>query len=56
MTIEVGNHEINVEDKLYMAISGVQAVKDLVGTAVSASPPATIACAGVTVILTVCSS
>lgn len=47
--VHFGGHKIKVEQQLTRAFQNVLMVKDVFTTAASASPPAAIACAGVTV-------
>ncbi|KAA8645102.1 uncharacterized protein ATNIH1004_009317 [Aspergillus tanneri] len=46
--IHLGNHSITVRDQLTKVFRNVLAIKDIVNTAASASPPASLACAGIT--------
>lgn len=54
--ISIDGHYINVKEKLYRAMKNVLVLKDVITTAASACPPAAIACAGLTVSLTVSST
>lgn len=47
--VQFGGHKMGVEEQLTRAFRNVLMVKDVFTTAASASPPAAIACAGVTV-------
>lgn len=51
--VRFGDHNAGVRDLLTGAFKNVLIAKDLINSAASASPPAAIACAGVTVVLTV---
>jgi hypothetical protein len=53
--VRFGDHDVEVMDQLTGAFKNVLIAKDLINSAASASPPAAIACAGVTVVLTVSS-
>jgi hypothetical protein len=46
--IHLENHNITVRDQLVKVFKNVLAIKDIVNTAASASPPASLACAGIT--------
>jgi hypothetical protein len=46
--IHLGNHSITVRDQLTTVFKNVLAIKDIINTAASASPPASLACAGIT--------
>lgn len=47
--VRFGGHKLGVEEQLTRAFQNVLMVKDVYNTAASASPPAAIACAGVTI-------
>jgi hypothetical protein len=51
--VRFGDHNVEVRNLLTGAFKNILIAKDLINSAASASPPAAIACAGVTVILTV---
>ncbi|KAI9862582.1 MAG: hypothetical protein M1813_004434, partial [Trichoglossum hirsutum] len=51
--VQFGDHKVEVADKLTGALKNVLIAKDLINSASIASPPAAIACAGITVLLTV---
>jgi hypothetical protein len=51
--VRFGDHNVEVRDLLTGAFKNVLIAKDLIHSAASASPPAAIACAGVTIVLTV---
>jgi hypothetical protein len=51
--VRFGDHNVEVRDLLTGAFKNVLIAKDLINSAARASPPAAIACAGVTVVLTV---
>jgi hypothetical protein len=51
--VRFGDHNVEVRDLLTGTFKNVLIAKDLINSAASASPPAAIACAGVTVVLTV---
>ncbi|KAJ5102458.1 hypothetical protein N7532_002987 [Penicillium argentinense] len=51
-TIQFGDHEVGVQDMVSSAFEKVLMVKDLIDTAASASPPAALACAGLSVVFT----
>jgi hypothetical protein len=46
--IHLGNHSITVRDQLTKVFKNVLAIKDIISTAASSSPPASLACAGIT--------
>jgi hypothetical protein len=50
--VRFGDHNVEVRDQLIRAFKNVMIAKDLINSAAHASPPAAIACAGVTVVLT----
>jgi hypothetical protein len=50
--IQFGDHEVGVQDMVSSAFEKVLMVKDLIDTAASASPPAALACAGLSVVFT----
>src|SRR5271155_716045 len=50
--VRFGDHNVEVRDLLTGAFKNVLTANQLVNSAASASPPAAIACAGVTVVLT----
>ncbi|PYI16076.1 hypothetical protein BO99DRAFT_341110, partial [Aspergillus violaceofuscus CBS 115571] len=50
--VRLGDHSIVVRDQLNKVFKNILAVKEVVSTAASASPPASIACAGVMVCFT----
>jgi len=52
-TVRFGDHGVEARDLLTGAFKNVLIAKDLINSAASASPPAAIACAGVTIVLTV---
>lgn len=47
--VHLGDHSVPVRDQLNKVFKNILAVKEVVSTAASASPPASIACAGVMV-------
>lgn len=47
--VRFGGHKLGVEEQLTRAFQNILMVKDVYNTAASASPPAAIACAGVTI-------
>jgi hypothetical protein len=51
--VQFSDHKVEVRDLLTGAFKNILIAKDLINSAASASPPAAIACAGVTVVLTV---
>jgi hypothetical protein len=51
--VRFGDHDKQIGNLLHGAFKNVLMAKDLVNSAASANPPAAIACAGVTVVLTV---
>lgn len=51
--VRVDDHYIGVRDQLTRLIRNILVLKDVVSTAASASPPAAIVCAGMTVSLLV---
>ena len=51
--VRFGDHKVDVSDKLARAFQNVLIAKDLIISASSTSPPAAIACIGVTLLLTV---
>jgi hypothetical protein len=51
--VRFGDHAVEVSNLLDGAFKNVLIAKDLINSAAVASPPAAIACAGVTVVLTV---
>ncbi|KAI9044697.1 uncharacterized protein KD926_011667 [Aspergillus affinis] len=50
--IQFGDHEVLVQDLVTSTFDKMLMVKDLVSTAASASPPAALACAGLSVVFT----
>ena len=51
--VHFGDHTVEVRDLLTRTFKSILAAKDIINSAASASPPAAIACAGATVILSV---
>ncbi|PWY64728.1 hypothetical protein BO94DRAFT_629342 [Aspergillus sclerotioniger CBS 115572] len=49
--IQLGGHSLQVRDQLTRVFRNVLTFKDIISTAASLSPPAAIACAGLTVVL-----